>query len=196
MGKTYVDGDVLTANDANTYLQAIASIIPSVSGSGVSVDTATGVVSFTSATSIVISNAFTSDYRNYRINVESTGTAATLEMKLRAGSTNSSTGYDRTEIVIRNATVATNTSAGSTSNTISGISNTLIQGDMEISNPAVATQTKMLTRFGVHANPAVQSTANGIVMRYVTHTPAEAYDGAEFTYSAAQTGTMRIYGYN
>ena len=196
MGKTFTDGDVLTANDANTYLQAIASIVPSVSGSGVSVDTATGIISFTSATSIIITSAFSSDYRNYRINVESTGTASTLVFVLRSGSTNSVTNYDRTEILARNATVSSATSLNGTSALVMGISNILIQGDVELSAPAVAVPTTMITRFGNHANPAVSSTANGIVINYVTHRPSTSYDGLEMTYSAAQTGTIRIYGYN
>ena len=194
MGKTFTDGDVLTANDANTYLQAIASVIPTVSGSGVSVDTATGIVSFTSATSIIVTDAFSTAYRNYRINVESTGTTSSVTMNLRDGATNSSTGYDRTEILARNATVASATSLNGTGATICGLVNILIQGDIEVSGPAIAVETTMLTRFGNHANPAVSNTSNGMTINYVTHRPTDTYDGFELTYSAAQSGTVRVYG--
>jgi hypothetical protein len=196
MGKTFVDGDVLTANDANTYLQAIASIVPSVSGSGVSVDTSSGLVSFTTATSVIVSNAFTSDYRNYRINMESTGTAANVVINLRAGSTNSITNYDRTVIRARNATVVSATSLNNASGNLIGFDNTVFQCDIEVSSPASEAPTTMISRAGVHANPAVSSTANGIDIVYHTHRPSEAYDGFNITYSAAQTGTIRIYGYN
>lgn len=196
MGKTYVDGDVLTANDANTYLQAVASIIPQVSGTGVSVDTATGIVSFSSATSIIITDAFSSAYRNYRINLESTGTASSFAFVLRDGSTNSTTGYDRTEILARNATVASATSVNQANANVMGIANTLIQGDIELSGPAIAVSTTAICRFGNHSNPAVQNTSNGITINYVTHRPTDTYDGLEITYSAAQSGTIRIYGYN
>lgn len=196
MGKTYVDGDVLTANDANTYLQAIASVIPEVSGTGVSVDTATGIVSFTSATSIIVTGAFSEAYRNYRINLESTGTAASVTFVLRSGSTNSATNYDRTEIVGRNSTVTSATTLNGTSVIVMGLVNTLVQGDIELSGPALTVPTTMISRFGNHANPAVSNTSNGIIICYVTHRPSTSYDGFEVTYSAAQTGTLRVYGYN
>lgn len=196
MGKVFTDGDVLTANDANTYLQAIASVVPDVSGSGVSIDTATGIISFSSATSVVVDNCFTTDYRNYRINIESTGTAATLIMNLRASGTNSTTNYDRTELLARNATVSSSTNLNGTGATVIGFANTLIQADIEISGAALALPTTILTRAGTHGNPAASSTSNGLVTNYITHRPSTAYDGFELTYSNAQSGTIRIYGYN
>lgn len=196
MGKVFTDGDVLTANDANTYLQAIASVVPDVAGSGVSIDTATGIISFSSATSIVVDNCFTTDYRNYRINIESTGTAANLTFNLRASGTNSATNYDRTELLARNGTVTSGTTLDQTGAIINGMVNTLHQCDIEVSGAALALPTTILSRAGVHANPAASSTSNGLTTNYITHRPSTAYDGFELTYSNAQSGTIRIYGYN
>jgi hypothetical protein len=196
MGKVFTDGQVLTANDANTYLQAVASMVPEVSGTGVTVDTATGIVTFASATTISINDAFSTNYRNYRINLESSGTAATVVFRLRAANVNSSASYDRTEILARNAGVTSSTTLNAANATVCEIANTLIQGDIEISGPALPIPTTIISRFGAHANPAASSTANGVAINFVTHRPSTAFDGFEIIFSAAQSGTIRIYGYN
>jgi hypothetical protein len=196
MGKVFTDGQVLTANDANTYLQAVASMVPEVSGTGVTVDTATGIVTFASATTISINDAFSTNYRNYRINLESSGTAATVVFRLRAATVNSSASYDRTEILARNAGVTSSTTLNAANATVCEIANTLIQGDIEISGPALPIPTTIISRFGAHANPAASSTANGVAINFVTHRPSTAFDGFQIIFSAAQSGTIRIYGYN
>jgi len=196
MGKVFTDGQVLTANDANTYLQAVASMVPEVSGTGVTVDTATGIVTFASATTISINDAFSTNYRNYRINLESSGTAATVVFRLRAATVNSSASYDRTEILARNAGVTSFTKLNDSNATVCEIANTLIQGDIEISGPALPIPTTIISRFGAHANPAASSTANGVAINFVTHRPSTAFDGFQIIFSAAQSGTIRIYGYN
>jgi hypothetical protein len=196
MGKVFTDGQVLTANDANTYLQAVASMVPEVSGTGVTVDTATGIVTFASATTISINDAFSTNYRNYRINLESSGTAATVVFRLRAATVNSGASYDRTEILARNAGVTSSTTLNAANATVCEIANTLIQGDIEISGPALPIPTTIISRFGAHANPAASSTANGVAINFVTHRPSTAFDGFQIIFSAAQSGTIRIYGYN
>lgn len=195
VAKTFVADEILTASDVNTYLvNRWVKIIPnSVSGSGVSLS-ADGDVTFTSATSIGVLGCFSSDFRNYRIYYDSSGTAATLSFRLLVGSTPSTTNYDRTELVARNATVSSSTVLNGTSGTIIGFANTLMQADIDISGPNLAIPTTMLTRGAVHANPAVQNTANGLVTNYITHRPSTAYNGFDFTLSNAQSGQITIYG--
>lgn len=182
----------------NANLTGLVGVIPgSVSGSGVSFDSTTGIISFSSATSITVDDCFTSDFRNYRIFGESTGTAATYLFQFRNGSSTVSTAnYDRTELLARNGAVSSSTNVGGTSWTLIGFSNTLIQWDMDLSAPNVAVPTTALSRAGTHGNPAASSTSNGIVQNYLTHRLSTAYEGFVLTLSGAQSGTLRVYGYN
>ncbi len=177
------------------YPGGLVPIVPtSIGGTGVSVNAA-GRITYTNATSIIVNGCFTSAFRNYRVSIDGSGTAATLVFLLRASGTNSITNYDRTENVARNATVASSTSLNGTSATVIGFANTLMQADMEISGPQLAAPTTFLSRGGVHANPAVLSTANGLVLNYMSHRASTAYDGFELQLSGSQSGVVRIYGF-
>lgn len=203
-----VEGDMGYQQDTDTtyrytgtawvafYPGGTAPVIPtSVAGAGTSLNVVTGLISFTSATDIEVDGCFTSAFRNYRIVVESTGTAATTVMNLRtAGGANSTTGYDRTELVGRNATASSSTSLNGASATLVGFANTLFQCSLEVSGPQLAIPTTLLTLGGNHSNPAASNTANGIVANYITHRPSTSYAGFRIQYSAAQSGTVRVYG--
>lgn len=179
------------------YSGGLVPIVPtSVAGTGVSLNAATGLITTSSSTAVNINGCFTSAFRNYRIFLESTGTAATVVVTLRASGTDSITNYDRTELLARNATVSSSTNLNGASATVIGFANTLIQADIDLSGPQVAVPTTMLTRGGVHSNPAVQNTSNGLVTNFISHRPSTSYDGITITYSAAQSGTIRVYGYN
>jgi hypothetical protein len=189
--------DTLTAEFGALQTPGYVPMVPTaVSGSGVSVN-AVGLVSFASSTSIVVDGCFTSAFRNYRVEFESSGTAATVLFQFRlGGSTISTANYDRTELLARNAGVSSSTSLAGTSWTLLGFANTLIHGDVDISAPFVATATTALTRAGTHANPAASNISNGIVQNYLTHRLATAYDGFVITLSGAQSGTLRVFGKN
>lgn len=170
------------------------SIPTSVSGSGVAFDSTTGVVTFTNATSMVINGVFTSAFRNYRIVLDSTGTAATHAFNLRASGTNSITGYDNTELVARNATVTSNTLLNQAGWVLLGWAQTNAAWTLDLFDPQLALPTRAIMAGGSHANPAALSTANGFVSRYLSHRPTTAYDGIVIEFSAAQTGVLRVYG--
>lgn len=179
------------------YAGGLVPIVPtSVAGTGVSLNAGTGLITTTNATTANINGCFTSVFRNYRIFIESTGTASTLVVTLRASGTDSITGYDRTELLARNATVSSSTNLNGASATIIGFSNTLMQANIDVSGPQLAVATTMLSSGGVHSNPAAVNIANGLVTNYITHRPSTSYDGVTITYSAAQSGTIRVYGYN
>jgi hypothetical protein len=91
-------GAKITATFVNLIIarvnrQGVTAIIPtSVAGTTVTVS-ATGVVSFTAATSVSINGCFTTEFDNYEIalNVTSIATAANLELRLRVAGTDLST---------------------------------------------------------------------------------------------------------
>lgn len=203
-----VEGDMGYQRDTDTtyrytgsawvafYPGGTAPVIPtSVAGAGTSLNVVTGLISFTSATNVEVDGCFTSAFRNYRIVVESTGTAANVAITLRtSGGVDSVTNYDRTELLGRNATASSSTSLNGANAILIGFANTLFQSSLEISGPQLAIPTTMLTVSGIHANPAASSTSNGIVANYITHRPSTSYAGFALRYSAAQSGTVRVYG--
>jgi hypothetical protein len=195
-------GEKITASKVNEIITdvnavGLVQVIPTaVSGSGVSVD-AVGRVSFTSATAVAVDGIFTSGFRNYKVSIDSSGTAATLVCVFRVSGVDVTTSnYDRTELLARNAGVTSSTTVAGASWTIIGFANTLIQASMDINTPQLAAPSTALALCGSHANPAVSNAANGFMQTYLTHRLSTSYDGMKWTFSAAQTGTLRVYGYN
>lgn len=176
-------------------LMGMRGVIPtSVAGSGVAFDSTTGIITFTNATAITINGVFTSLARNYQFRYDSIGTAAGATLQLRASGTTSITGYDLTEALNRNAVSSSSTVLNQASWAITGGTNTIHAGAVDLFAPAVALETRILANTGVHANPAVSSIANALKGSFGTHRTAAAYDGFVLTFSAAQTGVLRVYG--
>lgn len=176
------------------YPGGMVPVVPgSVSGTGVSVNAA-GAVTFTNTTSMVVNGVFTSAFRNYRIVLDSTGTAATHAFYLRASGTTSITGYDGTELVARNATATSATLLNQAAWVLLGWAQTNAAWTLDVFAPQLALPTRGIFAGGSHANPAALSTANGFVSRHLSHRPTTAYDGLVIEFSAAQTGTVRVYG--
>lgn len=178
-------------------LSGSLGVIPtSVAGSGVSFDSTTGVITFSSATTVNINGVFSSAYRNYQIVFDATGTAATIAMTLRASGTDSIVNYDLTENLARNATVSSSTALNAASWAISGATggNTTHAATIDVFVPFVTRETRILSTVGTHANPAASSIANALKIGYGTHRLKSAYDGFSLAFSAAQSGTLRVYG--
>lgn len=155
-----------------------------------------GTVAFTSVTTLSISTCFSTDFRNYRIVIESSGTAATLQVNFRNGGSNIVTGYDYTRLVGSNGAIASATLLNQTDWVLSGgLANTLHQSALDLARPMETVEKSALSIMGVHANPAVVSTANGVSALYATQRNSVAYNGLRLVYSAAQSGTVRIFGY-
>jgi|688.fasta_scaffold859104_2 hypothetical protein len=194
MGKTFDPGDVPFAADLNNYLQAWAITVPTSVTNGT--DVGGGIVEFTSQTAINLNGVFADAYRMYRVVVTSSGTASTLAFLMRTGASNSATNYDITRLLSANGAVSSTTSLNQTSGLLSGgMTNTLIQSVVDIARPNVALPTTMLGQTGVQANPAASNANNGVVTAYITHRPSTAYESLAVAFSAAQSGTVRVYGY-
>lgn len=195
MGKRFSPGDQLFAADANTWLQAWTIAEPNVVGGG-SIGPG-GVVEFSSATALNINTVFGDGYGFYRIILDCTGTASTVGLVLRAGTSNSTTNYDTTRLTAANSTATSATLLNQSSALISGgLTNTNILATIDIARPNQAAPTSMYAVCGVQANPALTNANNGVAYTYTTHRLSTAYNGLRVVFSAAQSGTMRFYGYN
>lgn len=195
MTKTFVANEILTAADTNAYLvNRLYKMTPtSVSGTGVSIG-AQGDIVLSSATTVTVNGVFTSNFRVYEIVYDSSGTAAAVNMQLRASGVTNSTGYDLTEALNRNATSSSSTVLNQAQWVMSGGTNTRHAGRIRVFAPFVALETAIIAETGVHANPAVSSVANALKGIYGTHRTAAAYDGFVLTFSAAQSGQITVMG--
>lgn len=154
-----------------------------------------GLINFTSLTALAINQVFDSSYHAFHVIAVCSGSAATLTMNLRDGSTNITTLYDRSYNRARNATVDSATQAAQGNWVLQSFANTLHAHKIDIYNPNDASPTMAFSSDGSHANPAVQNTANGLETQFHTHEDSTAYDGFRFLWSAAQSGFVRIYAY-
>jgi len=111
-----------------------------------------------------------------------------------SGTPNASAVYDRTENLARNATVSSSTSLAGTSWAVMGMANTNHQMKLTFAGLCAARETSLVGLAGVHADPAVSNVNNGVITQFGTHRNATAYFGLRVTFTAAQTGTLRIRG--
>lgn len=167
----------------------IPLLVPTVTGGTVNDD---GVVSFSGATSVIV-QGLTSAHRVFEIDYSCSGTASSVAVTLvTSGGTEAVTNYDRSSVISRNATTTSETVTGQSSFFLIGFLNTHHKGHISISDLAHASPTSFIATSGVHGNPAAQSTTNGFVQSFGTHRDSTAYGGVKFTFSNAQSGTLRI----
>lgn len=149
--------------------------------------------SFTTASTITIDNCFTSDYRNYRIEIEGLSSAASAELRaqFRAGGSNNTNNSYISGIVygIQTAAVAgqyiSNTYQSSAYVGTDGFGATFT-----FYAPQVAVSTKHSVTFFGRSNTAGQYGAGGGIFNATTQ-----FDGIQFYPSSGTlTGTYRVYG--
>lgn len=155
-----------------------------------------GSISFTGLTAMSIRTAFPAGFNVFRLIVESSGTASTLRANFQDGTSNIVTGYDLTRLTGSNGAIASATTLNQTDWVLSGgLSNTHHQATVDIARPMVASPKSVLSNAGLHSNPAAINANNGVSMLYGTQRNSAAYNGFRLTWSAAQSGTVRIFGY-
>lgn len=167
-------------------------IVPtSVSGSGVSVS-ASGKVTFTSATNISVNDCFSSTYDNYLIVLRGTTTSGSgYDYRLRSSGTDNSTAssyvYQRFEAsgTIEQAGRATSNQGRLASDLVS---TTSYGFHAYIYSPFLAQPTVIRTLTATNANGAMyEDFAN-------THNQSTSYDGLTLIAAASSTGALTIYG--
>lgn len=160
--------------------------------------TATGLTLISATPCSAVSSqaitAFSSTYQNYRIIIAGDGTAdGTINLKMRSGSTDSSTGYyaytNRYFSTNSTQTYANNNGTdyeiGQSFNTASSVT--------DILRPFEAKRTALLTTYTVY-NTSVPRSVNAITQGL--HNLETSYDGFNLILSGGTfTGTIYVYGY-
>lgn len=203
-------GEDVTASKTNEIIEQVnlmgmVAVIPtSVSGTGVSYDATTGLVTFTAATTasgINVNGCFTSTYANYRLmwDIPTTSTNLNLTMQLRVAGTSAATAYDR---LVNGGTgaVAAPTMVNNLNQTswqVAAATTAQHHSTLDLWRPAVAVGTVgMLSGIGL-TNPPTAASTFAIQQANLFHRTATAYDGFTIAPSTGTcTGTLRIYGYN
>lgn len=183
--KTFTQGEVLTASDTNAYLN---------NGGLVYITQA----SWTSGTSVVVNNCFTSTYSVYRLvmrNAKHATTAVNVAFRLRAGGTDATTGYYwARRYIVWGATAGGDTGTANDTKVWPGLVATVNNpgsGWIEISDPAKASITAFSYAAQWTDTAGESSNGNG----YLNNTTA--YDGFSLTANTGNlTGlTVYVYGY-
>jgi hypothetical protein len=149
---------------------------------------------FSATTTVTIDNLPTW-FTGFTFEIVSTGTAATLSAVLRTTApADVVTLYDRTALLGRNVTPETSTPITQTSWGVMPVSNTSHHHKLEVEGLTQALATSALHWGGVNANPAVQDNTNAVFVQRLSHRTPTAYGGIKFTFSANQTGYVRVVG--
>jgi hypothetical protein len=215
MGRTRDVSKILTSNTSILSLASASSIYQTIAKTGLVEITpptitatggsgsisATGVVSFTSASAISLNDVFSATYDNYRVlcNITNASADCVIYLKLRAG-TDSSAGY------------YTGGGFGSAANTQGGTAQSNSGNGWQISEADTATASNHLSGFSIDIKLpfaslyTVQSYfgnsvtgAGSIYTNYGggVHGVATSYNGFTVVASSGNiTGTISVYGYN
>jgi hypothetical protein len=201
-------GQVLTkinATDYNANWQTPATpitpglvpIIPSgvttVSGSA-SIDSTTGLVTFTGVTTVNLDGVFSAAYNHYKILHVSSGASVNTEvnMRMRASGANYATANQRSHaIYYQGGGSAVTVTGGDSRDGVligwsQGVANTMNSHSVEVFNPFNTTRT---TYVSTHTS-YVSGTAQGGVPTN------SSYTGFALITGGTHSGTIKVYGYN
>jgi len=176
--KTFTTGEVLTASDTNTYLANSGLVY-------IKSQTITGT-----PTTVTIFNAFSADYENYKIiinsNVSSSGNSMFVKLN---GSTGSTYNYNGNFMSYANATI--NGAIGPTQNEglWLGISGPNFNASFDILRPNLANPTILL---GQSAESVYASTMRGYDSNAASSTDISFIQAGGPTFTA---GIITVYGY-
>ena len=151
---------------------------------------------FTTASSVVADNIFTSSYTNYLINLSITSASAELVLlyKNRVGGTSASTNYNTQLVTFTATTTDAARSTGQTSFRLGQAFTVSSFYTLNIASPQLAAQTNM-TSTGIYNDAAV--TTPKAMFNTGNHSTATAYDGLEIlTNTGTITGFYSVYGYS
>jgi hypothetical protein len=198
-------GQVLAKTSSTDYASSwstptavgLVPIIPTgvttVSGSA-SINTTTGVVTFTGVTTVNVDGVFSAAYNHYKILHVSSGASINTEvnMRMRASGTNYATANQKTDAIYYQGTGTTVTVAGGSARDglligwSQGAANSMNAHSVEVFNPFNPTRT---TYVSTHTS-YVSGTAQGGI-------PTDSsYTGFALITGGTHSGTIEIYGYN
>lgn len=195
--------DTAEALPAETYMGLVKVIPTSVAGTGVSLS-ATGTVTFTTATSVTVNNCFSSLYENYRVVMywtQNTSTANT-NLKLRDGSGDISANYGMSAGGYF-ASSGTMTFAGFNVSADEAATQAFVMGGTagasvsfiaDVFTPNLARDTNFI---GTATSSAYNVTLTRVnVATHIRHTASTACTGFSLLAAGGSiTGSLRVYGY-
>ena len=153
--------------------------------------------SFTSVTTITLAaNTFSSTYRNYRLilNCTAAASATNATMVMRAGSTNTTSGYFYAATGLTSTNVAYNFNGNSTTSWRLIETNTDPQASgmaVDILSPQIASNTLIMGTFA-HTNNTYNLMQNAFSGSLHSLTQ---FDSAVITFAGNTSGAYRVYGY-
>jgi microcystin-dependent protein len=189
-----------TNYDATWATPAPAGLVPiiptsvtTVSGSA-SINSTTGLITFTSTGTLNINGAFSSAYNYYKIIHISSGSNVNIQlaMQLRASGVNYATANQRSHALYYQVNSGAQNAGGSESATaltigwVNGVANSLNAINVDLYNPFNPTQTTYTSNFTSY----VSGTVGGGVPT------TTQYDGISIQSAGTHSGTVKIYGYN
>jgi hypothetical protein len=208
MGRTRDVSKILTSNTSILSLASASSIYQtidktglveitpstiSVSGGSGSIS-ATGAVSFTSASAISLNDVFSATYDNYRIVLTATNSVGNSDLNFRlrfSGTDNSSANYHRQRFTSSSTSNAGTRTTGGTNAVLGELftSNSMIVTD--ICSPFVATPTTFIS------NGNYNGTSPIIMIHNNFHNVSDSFTGFTiFPASNNISGIVSVYGYN
>jgi hypothetical protein len=212
MGRTRDVSKILTSNTSILTLASASSVYQTIAKTGlieltpstISVTggsgsvSATGAVSFSSASAISLNDVFSATYDRYKIIVNQTGASVTggnMQMRLRvSGSDNSATNY-RSQLL-----EASSTSIGGVRTT--GATNWVIGRNQSGHRSWV--ETDVINPFDSNLRPTFWSNYNDVITGNITFSTVSGALDVTTSYtgftvlaeSGNMTGTISVYGYN
>lgn len=171
----------------------------SVAGTGVTLDSSTGIVTFSAASSISVNGVFSDDgtgLDSYEIelHIHATSTGNIPRVVLRAsGSDNTSSNYDSSVITRNNASVASAVALAQSLWSLNGSNNSIHDATIELIAPAIAAQpTRGRSVADGTANPMVDATQS-TQWRALLHRSTAAFDGFTVNFSTGNgTGVLVV----
>ena len=183
-----------------SYPAGIAQIIPSnisVDSGSASVD-ASGLITFSGATSIRLNNIFTSKYKNYKLvfNAGTVSLAATVLGRVRnAGVAKTSSYYSGWTRILEGGSTVTGALNGSSYFFVSDVHPSVPITNSEITIYEPLSTTKQICFYDTHVGFAGSSTYAGYTGGTIG-SAAETFDGFQLDISTGTFGgSIKVYGY-
>jgi hypothetical protein len=197
-------GQVLSKSSATNYdtgwvtpvVVGLVPIIPAsvtTTGGSASINSTTGLITFTGVTAVNINGAFSSTYNHYKILHVSSGASINTEvnMRMRASGTDYSTANQRSHVAYYQVSGSVTVIGSESRDNLligwsQGTANSLNSHSVDVLNPFNTTRTTYLSTHTSY----VSGTAQGGV-------PTDtSYDGFSLITGGTHSGTIKIYGYN
>lgn len=181
----------------NTSAGLVPIMPVTVGGTGVALGTG-GQVNLTAVTSVQINGIFTSEFDNYRVDLDLPTSTANIVCSLQlssGGTPDTSANYDTQSMNVTGGAAANGQAAAGTAWSPTASAAPILDVSMEFKRPFVAKPTLCIaTMVSVNTTTPANS---GVAVKLQTNRTINQYDGLTFSFSAGTpSGVIHIYGWN